>query len=477
MNSFHHLSRRSRLTINLGDMFDIFVVVAGSVFLSYCMMKLYASKHDMFGANILLGLNGALSLVGLFVALRFRYPILFIIFYFDFIFFSIAPLQQILAGFDPILEYDQYLFPGIIQCLLFSILALGATFLRSRQNQKPASLRGLLSRSIIEPRHFQPYALFIATSFVIMALLLFYGTILITSREDFGQFLEARLDKGAGLLLTSFFNPFVVVAAVIGLRAAQQSRSSFWMVLFGVLLIAALFIVNPLVTARFRLSAVLLFGLLVFVGWNNTRIIALSVIAGLLISPLLNSFRTDQPTSDIRDFDTFFAHMDYEGLTIMCHTIYYVGQVGYSYGSNIISALLFFIPRPLWPDKSEHVTYYLFPYLQLYRGLSSDNLSSPVPSEGYFAFGIVGTIVFTMAVLKALITIERRADTSEEDSPWRLIACISPMLTMILLRGPFLVGYSEFWGYVLAIIAATLLLRIRIIEPFRGRRSQTLPLG
>jgi len=451
------------MTINLAVIFDIFAGIVAAALLCFCMFNLYTSRPDMLTADGLLGLNGALSLAGLLIALRCQYPILFIVFYFDYLFFAVAPLQQIRVGFDPIFENDAYLFPGILQCILFSLIALGATLLRARPYSQPAH-RGFLARSVMEPRSFQLYALFSVTAVVTTILLLFYGQVLLTSRESFGQFLDSELGKSAGLLLTSFFNPFTFIAAVIGLRAAQQSQSKLWMLLFGILLVAALVIVNPIVTARFRLSALLIFGLLVFVGWNSTRILASSVVAGLIVSPLLNSFRYDQETSDIRQIDKFFAHMDYDGLTIMCHTVYYVGQIGYSYGSNIISALLFFVPRSLWPDKSEHVTYYLFPYLHVYRGLTSDNLSSPVPSEGYFAFGILGAIVFTMAVLKALITIERRAESSERNSPWQLIACVSPMLTMILLRGPFLVGYSEFCGYVLAVVVASLLLKTKIFK-------------
>jgi hypothetical protein len=474
MQSLLRLSHRHRLSaVNPGDIFDVFLCVAGCAFLIFCMIELNVSRPDMLEANLLLGLNGTLSIVGSYVALRLKFPIIFIIFYFDYIFFSVAPLQQIRAMFDPIFENDTYLFSAIAQCLLFSVLALGVTLQRNRSRFKRRSSNSFLSRSIMEPKTFQPHALFIVTALVITGLLVFYGSSLLTSRESFGNFLESRLDKSTGLLVISFLNPFAFIAAVIGLRATYQSRSWHWLILFGVLLIAALFIVNPLVTARFRLSALLLFGVLVFAGWNNTRVIALSVVAGLIISPLFNSFRTDLPSSDIRGIDTFFAHMDYDGLTIMCYAVYYVAQVGYSYGLNILSGLLFFVPRSFWVDKSEHVTHYLFPYLEVSRGLTSDNLSSPIPSEGYFAFGIVGTVIFTMVVLKALATIECRAETSDDNSPWKLIACVSPMLTMILLRGPFLVGYSEFWGYVLAIVAAASLTRIKLFNSLKPKRANT----
>lgn len=462
VNSLQTLDRAARHSglVSLDLVVGVVVGVAGGALLVLSVTNLSVSRPEMTAATVLLGLNGALSLGGILIALRRRYPILFMAFYFDYIFFSIAPLQQIHIKWDAVLEDDPLLFIGIIQCLLFSALALGAMYFRSRSRRKSSQSNGFLTRSVVNHFDYHPQLLFVATALAIVFLLGLYGENLFTSRETLSDSLSG-FDKSTTLFFTSFLTPFAFVGSVIGLRAAQKTNSWFWAVLFMILFIAALVIVNPVVTPRFRLSALVIFALLVFTGWNNTRILSLAVIFGVAVSPLLNLFRYNVALAENRTLDTFFAHMDYDGLTMMCHVEYYVTQIGYSYGSNILSALLFFVPRSVWPGKSEHITYYMFPYLEVYRDFGTDNLSSPPTAEGYFAFGIVGAIALTIVVFKAFITIEQRANASEQNAPWQLIACMSSGLALILLRGPFLIGYSEFVGHIVATLAAVVLLRPR----------------
>ena len=58
---------------------------------------------------------------------------------------------------------------------------------------------------------------------------------------------------------------------------------------------------------------------------------------------------------------------------------------------NLLSALFFFVPRTVWPQKSigtggESAMYEGYPFI---------NISSPLPSEFYVDFGMVGLVVLS----------------------------------------------------------------------------------
>jgi hypothetical protein len=180
----------------------------------------------------------------------------------------------------------------------------------------------------------------------------------------------------------------------------------------------------------------------------------------MIASPISNSFRYENATAyDIRSFDTFFAHS---------HIVYYLTYEGFSYGSNLLAALLFFVPRSIWPEKSEHVAYYVWHQVRYYRNVWTDNLSSPPFAEGYYAWGLIGAIGLTVAVFAVLTLLERRAQAAQPGSRYRFIVCVAPMLTIILQRGPFIVGYSEYWGNIVALLTALALLSVKM--PFAPPR-------
>jgi len=75
-------------------------------------------------------------------------------------------------------------------------------------------------------------------------------------------------------------------------------------------------------------------------------------------------------------------------------------------------------------------------------------------------------------VFAVLTLLERRAQAAQPGSPYRFIVCVAPMLTIIMHRGPFIVGYSEYWGNVIALLTALALLRMRIrFAPPRPSRA------
>lgn len=460
--------------LRLHDLYDAVLLLPAAVVLAIFTIELAEERPEIWDVTAILAVNGALAWIGFAICLRRQYPILMTSFYFDFIFFALAPIQQLRVRFDPIFVDDHALYTTLLTCLIFTAIAFGALWFRSRPLPRPRI--GFFSRTSYDVSCFHPLVLCCAVLAVACGLLAFYGASLFSSREGYGNNLGANMDKAVALFFTTYFNPFVMTGSVVGLLCARDAKKWPWFLVFVLLFILAATVNNPIVTARFRASALMCFTLLAFLGWNNTRILSLFLITGLIASPIFNSFRNEhQTTDDVRTFDTFFTHMDYDAFAMVSYIVRYVGEAGYGYGGNALASFLFFVPRGLWTAKSEHAVHFVWPQVRYYRGVQTEVLSSPPTAEGFYDFGLIGAILLTATIFAAFVFLERRAEAAQRNSPLRLIVCLTPMLTVIALRGSFIVGYSEFWGNAVALLTAIWLLRVKVRLTVAPPAPQTPP--
>jgi len=452
--------------------FDAILIVLGVCLLGFSMIEVFRERPELWSSGCLLFINGVLSGLGFMLAVRKGRPLFVTVFYFDFIFFSVGPLQQIRIMEDPVYAETYLVNFAILLCAAFSLTGLTFLFFNRLPIFSQKRTRRFLSRSI-STDHFRPVVLFFTSAGLSAGLLFFFLPALFVSREAFDQLLAVNFDKTMMVLFYAYLIPLTVISALIGLVAARRARSTQWVVAFSLCLLVALLINNPVNVARFRASTLIVFVLMLYFGWRNTRALACFLIFGTFLSRALNAFRYDVPSDDYAESlqagQGFFDSMDYHILNLICYTIKYTDNYGYSFGSNLLSDFLFFIPRPLWEGKSDYIGVYLLPFIKQYRFYGTDNLSSPLISEGFFAFGLIGAILLPAMAFFALSFIERRAAAAEHGSPWHFMACASPMLTMILMRGPLIVGYSEFCGAFAAILTSVLLLGMP-----GGRRTGTL---
>lgn len=453
----------ARPDVGIGDILDLVLTAAGFSLLLWVIWACIAARPEMWDAAALLGANGVLAAVGFAVALRQKHPVLLTCFYFDFIFLAVAPIQQIGLGFDPIFSYEYAFYIAIAGCLTFTVIGLLALYACGRPVYRNSRSRNFFTTSPYKTS-FYPAVLLTSILTVTVAMLALLGPQLLTSRNELGASVMQLVNKSGSLVLTTFLAPLVLIGSVIGLKGAIVRNERLWMLAFlFALLLAAAVSINPLVVPRFRTSALTLFVLLALTGWNNTRLIAWFLAGGVAVAPLLNVFRDSSSVgAAARPLGTFFAQMDFDGFSMVAHVVYYVGNNGYSYGANIVAGLLFFVPRAIWPEKSEHVGHYIWPQIRYYRDVWTDNVSSPPFAEGYFAYGAVGAILFCVLVWGAFVLLERAARAAEWDSPIQLMVCLTPIYAIMVLRGPFLVGYSELWGNYFALFAALLLLHLKI---------------
>ena len=130
----------------------------------------------------------------------------------------------------------------------------------------------------------------------------------------------------------------------------------------------------------------------------------------------------------------------------------YAASKGYSWGMNLISAVLCFVPRAIWPAKWEPTGQVIFSDY----GAAFTNVSCPMYAEFYLAFGIPGLIVFSLILGYLIRYLE---ESYERGSVFFQGVCIILIgMTIYIARGAmlptFAYTFSVFMAFALAYLLA-----------------------
>nr|WP_042245219.1 O-antigen polysaccharide polymerase Wzy [Nonlabens ulvanivorans] len=117
---------------------------------------------------------------------------------------------------------------------------------------------------------------------------------------------------------------------------------------------------------------------------------------------------------------------------------------GLSYGYQLLSALLFFVPRSLWVAKPDASGLIVGNHVIDHYDFYFANLSNPYIAEGYMNFGIIG-IIF-MAIVLALSIVYFLTWLNSSNLFKKSIAFYFAMHLLFLLRGDFTNGFAYFIG-------------------------------
>lgn len=147
------------------------------------------------------------------------------------------------------------------------------------------------------------------------------------------------------------------------------------------------------------------------------------------------------------DFSRAFNSLHYDAYPNFLATIEYVEKQGFSLGVGLLGALLFFVPRSIWPSKpistGAQVGDYLIAQYDFGDGIFN-NLSNPLVSEAYFNFGIIGVVLFPI-ILAALI-IKFYSWFFNKDILKQVISFYFAVHLIFFLRGDLVNGVAYFIG-------------------------------
>lgn len=221
---------------------------------------------------------------------------------------------------------------------------------------------------------------------------------------------------------------------------------------FGVFCSLAAFIIffplNGTIPRYFLFSVYIMLGMIILEKFKHRSIVMVGILLGFVyIFPAFNFFKYHNIT-EISQFalgGLDFNFYDYDAHQLFMLTIKYCDMRGYVYGMNILTGIFCFIPRAIWSTK-------LYPSGQIVSSAfnaSFTNLSCPIYSEFYLAFGFLGIIVFTF-MLSYLVKLYDKKVELIKVIP-NIINVIVIGMSIYIMRGAFLPTMSYLLGMFLAV--------------------------
>lgn len=371
--------------------------------------------------------------------------------------FVIAPYSQCLFGYSVWgfrLSMDDYFATNVALTLWAGIFALLSTS-RAADNSTFSMKKFYASFPTVEDKVALRALIVSACATTLVVALV--GTSNLFTRDLF----STDLDKTMGLLFDKAIRPLPVFSfVVLMVRAKQQGKMGPAFYIALALMLIACF---PAAMARYNMACI--YGAVLILAcapvFEKRGLFALLFVIGfLVVFPAANAYRLETFTvsmfgealvGSLVNLPHGFCAVDYDAYSIVARTLKYVAEIGSTGGHQLLGALLFFVPRSLWPLKPEGSGNLVCAA----QGQSVLNISSPLPAEGVVNFGVIGLVLF--AAIAALTC--RKLDTwfVGSESPLRLFYPFACLLFFFMMRGDLLsavafsVGYAASFAFCLIV--------------------------
>lgn len=116
-----------------------------------------------------------------------------------------------------------------------------------------------------------------------------------------------------------------------------------------------------------------------------------------------------------------------------------IADMGHTWGVQLLGALLFFIPRSVWPEKPVSSGEMMGQYLMENASLWFSNISFSLPFEFYLDFGLLGVIFSAVGLAFLVMLLERKASRC---IVWHVFLIYFSFYLYFLMRGPFLPAFA-----------------------------------
>jgi hypothetical protein len=206
---------------------------------------------------------------------------------------------------------------------------------------------------------------------------------------------------------------------------------------------------------------------------KSSYILLIYLVIAIFLSSFLGLFRNMQDKNIVNsitsyEFDTgYFFVGNFDAYEIFVLTFNYVLENSITYGYNMISALLFFVPRDIWSDKSIGSGAWIADKYSKIYVVHNTNISNPFISEWYLNFGIIGIITssiiyaFFSGKLDRIARIKLRQKGFETEIFLVLYSAILGLF-FFHLRGDMMSSCAYFSGFMLSFVIALYILNIKL---------------
>ena len=157
-----------------------------------------------------------------------------------------------------------------------------------------------------------------------------------------------------------------------------------------------------------------------------------------------------------------FNTLHYDAFANLNATIGYVYENGLSYGFQLLSALLFFVPRSIWVSKPLSTGQLIGEDLIDNYGFNFSNLSNPLVSEAYINFGYLG--IFFFAVIFSYVLVKMLHWLKSENELKKIMSFYLAIHLLFLLRGDFTNGFSYYIGTLFGVLLIPKIVKVIVDE-------------
>ena len=364
----------------------IFVLLLSYIFFSYLKSIPYNNSQIDIAVIFTFILMLVLTVINIFRDKR-PYSLNKTYWFFNLIFFVLAPLAQYLAGFHVwgyVLSDSTYI-KGNVLIIIGNIIHMifyknnNEIFFEDKNKE-------------IKEKNTLILLLIAGICFMLLILNVGFSNLFLRA-TNVSEFSENRM---INTILTFFLKAVPVYCFSIAYNS--KKRIDINIILIGILV----FLMNfPVSTTRFWMGSIYIgIMLMIFVKTKrNNRIQDLMFLAIFtILFPLTYLFHfysiEDIILKNKFSFDlaSSYLSIDYDAYSVFLRIINYVGLNGVVLGKQLIGTILFLIPRSIWAGKPQATG----AFIAQVTGQSFTNISSPFISEGYINFGIIGLLIFEM---------------------------------------------------------------------------------
>lgn len=246
-------------------------------------------------------------------------------------------------------------------------------------------------------------------------------------------------------------------------RGRRARRASEWFVL-GALLAMTVIANNPVSQSRFWTAAVYL-GIAIAAlpeSWlRNGRFDFIVIVGLLVVFPMMSAFKTMTLEDFLAQGDLLssldladsFRSIDFDAYSLLCRVLLYCDVEGFTCGRQLLSVVFFFMPRAVLPIKGTPTG----ELVSSAQGQWYTNLSAPIMSEGYIDFGILGVLVYAVAIGWFMRTVDDRYwledDHKRGSVPFfMLIYLVLFGFVIYIMRGALQPTFLRLMGFLLFIL-------------------------
>lgn len=403
-----------------------------------------------------------------------KYSLNKIFWLFNLFFLGIAPIINYISEYFPwkySINNEKLFTSNLYIILIFFVYIISSMVINSKQDKNISKIKGILFDDKLNKKNIQVVLLIVSCiCFMILSLNIGFSNLFIRTKN----YTDIVEDSSLNSIITTFCRAFPVFSFSILYYLDKKVNVKINKVIYCLTLLILIIVNFPTSVTRFWMGAIYI-GVfcIVFERKLRYRTFDIAVIVILLfVFPVFVNFKrttlSEFEVSKILKYDLVAAYntTDFDAYTLIPRSFEFLEEYGSTHGNQILTTILFFIPRSIWKSKSVATG----ALIAIKQGQWYTNISCPYIAEGLVNFGFIGGIFFTIIIARIIKYLDNtywKIKEIEDDKNVYLIELYYPFLLgffLFMLRGALHHAIVYTCGFLLPIIVIYLINKIKVVK-------------